>query len=72
MCSLAIRGGRVYSIDTSQGEIDTDFIVLALGASAPQLARQAGFRLPIYDEGLFDHSASQPRLDPTASLGDRP
>lgn len=45
---LAVREGRVRALDTSQGEIETDLVVLALGAEAPRFARSLGFRLPIY------------------------
>jgi len=45
---LVVRSGKVCAVDTSQGEIEADNVVLALGAGAPQIARQAGFRLPIY------------------------
>lgn len=45
---LVVHEGRVRAVDTSQGEIDTDLVVLALGAGAPHFARQSGFRLPIY------------------------
>ncbi|MCJ2130797.1 D-amino acid dehydrogenase [Methylobacterium sp. E-045] len=45
---LVVREGLVKGVETSQGLIDTDLVVLALGAGAPHLARQMGFRLPIY------------------------
>ncbi|RZU99303.1 D-amino acid dehydrogenase [Spiribacter vilamensis] len=44
---LRVEGGRLQAIDTDRGTIEADAFVLATGAEAPHLARQAGVRLPI-------------------------
>ncbi len=44
---LVIRDGRVAAVTTSAGDLEADAFVLATGAEAPRLARQAGVRLPI-------------------------
>ena len=45
---LVVRNGAARALDTSQGEIEADLVVLATGAEAPRFAKKAGFRLPIY------------------------
>jgi len=45
---LVLRAGKLRAVDTSQGEIETDLVVLALGAEAGRFARTLGFPLPIY------------------------
>jgi len=44
---LHINGGRLHAIDTDRTTLSADAFVLATGAEAPRLARQAGLRLPI-------------------------
>jgi D-amino-acid dehydrogenase len=43
-----VRQGRLVAVRTSQGEIEADLFVLALGPEAPAFTRQLGFHLPIY------------------------
>ena len=45
--SLALSGGRVTSVQTSEGPLEADVFVLALGCSSPDLAQSVGIRLPI-------------------------
>jgi len=45
---LRSAGGRISHVATSEGEIDGDAFVIALGAHAPFLAQSLGVRLPIY------------------------
>lgn len=45
--SLNREGNRVASVDTSQGPLAADLVVLATGAEAPQFADAIGCRLPI-------------------------
>lgn len=44
---LRVEGGRFAAVETDQGRYEADACVLATGAEAPHLARQAGVRLPI-------------------------
>ncbi|PZA00978.1 FAD-dependent oxidoreductase [Gammaproteobacteria bacterium 2W06] len=44
---LHVKAGRLRAIDTDQTTLEADAFVLATGAEAPYLARQAGLRLPI-------------------------
>ncbi len=46
--SLVTRGDAVHAVATSQGEVDADVVVVALGAETPRIARHLGFRLPVY------------------------
>jgi D-amino-acid dehydrogenase len=45
--SLRREGKQVASVETSQGSLTADLIVLATGAEAPQFATAIGCRLPI-------------------------
>lgn len=47
MRSLALSGGRVTSVQTSEGSLEADAFVLALGCASPTLAQSVGIRLPI-------------------------
>ncbi|MBA1146456.1 FAD-dependent oxidoreductase [Ectothiorhodospiraceae bacterium WFHF3C12] len=44
---LVLERGRVAGVETDQGAIPADTVVLATGAEAPRLARDVGIRLPI-------------------------
>jgi len=44
---LEREGGRISAVITDRGRLTADAYVLATGAEAPVLARQAGLRLPI-------------------------
>jgi D-amino-acid dehydrogenase len=45
---LVVRGNTVVAVATSQGPVETDHYVLALGAQSSLMARALGVRLPIY------------------------
>ena len=59
---LATDGDRVTALKTANGEIKADAFVLAAGSYSPQLARQAGLRLPIYP--VKGYSLTAPVGDP--------
>jgi D-amino-acid dehydrogenase len=61
---LVRDGDAVRAVDTSQGEIEADVVVMALGAEAPRFASRAGFRLPIYPMKGYSITA---RLAPGAA-----
>ena len=62
---MVVRDNRVQAVDTSQGPVDTDLAVLALGAGAPHFARKAGFRLPIYPmKGYSITARPEPGAEP--------
>ena len=42
------QGDRIVAVDTSQGRVDADAFVLALGSFSPMLAKPLGLRLPVY------------------------
>ncbi|MBD0281270.1 MAG: FAD-binding oxidoreductase [Thermoleophilaceae bacterium] len=45
--SIAVRAGRVEGLDTSNGRLAADTVVLAAGAWSARLARTAGLELPL-------------------------
>nr|WP_025038607.1 D-amino acid dehydrogenase [Bradyrhizobium sp. DOA9]GAJ37776.1 D-amino acid dehydrogenase 2 small subunit [Bradyrhizobium sp. DOA9] len=45
---LVMRANRVSGIETSQGVIETNLVVLTLGSAAARFAKFAGFGLPVY------------------------
>jgi D-amino-acid dehydrogenase len=45
---LVVRGNTVVAVATSQGPVEADHYVLALGAQSSLMARALGVRLPIY------------------------
>jgi D-amino-acid dehydrogenase len=45
---LLLSGGRIAAAHTSQGDIEADRYVLALGSASAPLVRDLGIRLPIY------------------------
>jgi D-amino-acid dehydrogenase len=45
---LLALGRRVIGVETSQGVFEADRYVLALGTSAPAIARPLGIRIPVY------------------------
>ena len=44
---IAVAGGRVRSVTTSAGEIETDNVVICCGVWSPRIARMAGARLAL-------------------------
>ena len=47
MYGIAVDGGRVRSVSTSAGEIETDNVVICCGVWSPRIARMAGARLAL-------------------------
>ncbi len=44
---LATAGGRIRTVRTSGGDIDTELVVIACGVWSPKLARMAGAHIPL-------------------------
>jgi glycine cleavage system aminomethyltransferase T/glycine/D-amino acid oxidase-like deaminating enzyme len=44
---LGVKCGRIRSVSTSQGEIQTEYVVIACGVWSPRLARMAGASIPL-------------------------
>ena len=42
------EGGRIASVHTSQGRVEADAFVVALGSYSPALVKPLGMRLPVY------------------------
>ncbi|MFN9476448.1 D-amino acid dehydrogenase [Acidovorax sp.] len=45
---FATRQGRIHAVRTSQGNVEAEHFVLALGSASHGLARQLGLYLPVY------------------------
>lgn len=50
--SLVLRGGRVVGVQTTEGKIEADAVVLAAGAWSDEIAATIGLRLPIRTRAL--------------------
>ncbi|MFD2738684.1 D-amino acid dehydrogenase [Sulfitobacter aestuarii] len=59
---LEQSGGRITSVETSQGPMEADAFVVALGSPAPLLTRPLGVKLPIYP--VKGYSITAPLVDP--------
>jgi glycine/D-amino acid oxidase-like deaminating enzyme len=60
---LGEKSGRIVSVLTDQGEIETDHVALAAGATVPELAATVGVAVPIETPpGLIVHSKPVPKL----------
>src|SRR5690349_9907169 len=57
--------GKLMGVETSVGVLEADHYVLALGASAPYLARPLGIRIPVYP--LKGYSLSLPITNDAAA-----
>jgi glycine/D-amino acid oxidase-like deaminating enzyme len=57
---LAVAGGRVVGVDTDDGPIGADAVVLACGPWVVPLARTAGFELGITPERSRSPSSGGP------------
>ncbi|MDB5973968.1 MAG: D-amino acid dehydrogenase small subunit [Nevskia sp.] len=55
------NGERLSGVSTTQGEIDADEVVLALGAWSPQLGKQLGLHLPIQPGKGYSITYSRPQ-----------
>jgi glycine cleavage system aminomethyltransferase T/glycine/D-amino acid oxidase-like deaminating enzyme len=44
---IGVKNGRIHSVRTDRGEIETEYVVIAAGVWSPQLARMAGAAIPL-------------------------
>jgi glycine/D-amino acid oxidase-like deaminating enzyme len=55
--------GRVRGVNTTQGPIEADFVVLASGVDTPRLARMLEFNVPLKESpGVLAHSKPLPQI----------
>jgi glycine/D-amino acid oxidase-like deaminating enzyme len=60
---ISVGVGRVQSIQTTDGALEADVLVLACGVGSPALARTAGIQVPLKDSpGVLLHTAPMQRL----------
>ncbi len=60
---IGLLGGRVQSIQTTDGPLEAGVLVLACGVGSPTLARMAGIHVPLKDSpGVLLHTAPAARL----------
>ncbi|MFS2108624.1 NAD(P)/FAD-dependent oxidoreductase [Sphingomonas sp. Sphisp140] len=58
--SLLVRGGKIAGVQTAEGVIEADTVVLAAGLGSEALAGQAGIRLPLTaSPGVLLHTRPQ-------------
>lgn len=58
---LIVRGGRIDGIETGEGVIEMDRVVIAVGSASPGLLAPLGYTLPLQSpEGLLVHSEPLP------------
>ncbi len=62
---VAMVNGRIVGIDTSEGRVEGDRFVCAMGPYAPILLRTIGIRVPIYP--IKGYSITLPITDPDAA-----
>jgi glycine cleavage system aminomethyltransferase T/glycine/D-amino acid oxidase-like deaminating enzyme len=44
---MAVKNGRIASVQTDRGEIETEYVVIAAGVWSPRLAKMAGATIPL-------------------------
>jgi glycine/D-amino acid oxidase-like deaminating enzyme len=60
---VGLVGGRVQSLQTTDGPLEADVFVLACGVGSPNLAETAGVHVPLKDSpGVLLHTAPTQRL----------
>jgi glycine/D-amino acid oxidase-like deaminating enzyme len=58
-----LAAGRVRAVQTTEGRIETDIVVLACGVNTPGLAQLTGVKVPLKDApGVLVHLTPQPPL----------
>ncbi len=68
---IVAGGSRIAAIETSEGDVEADAFVLALGNAAPALLKPLGIRLPVYPLKGYSltvpiaHDAGAPRVSVT-------
>lgn len=45
---IVVRGGRVAAVATSEGEIEAEGVIVALGSHSPAMLRRHGISVPVY------------------------
>ena len=59
---IRLAGGRVQSVETTDGPLEASVFVLACGVGSPALARMAGIQVPLKDSpGVLLHTAPAAR-----------
>ena len=60
---LDLGNDRIRGVQTTKGMFEADYVVIAAGNAAPQIAAMAGFDVPlITSRGILAHSKPQPRV----------
>lgn len=60
---LTFASGRVRSLMTTQGTMEADYVVLAMGNGTSELAAKAGLHVPLIEsKGILAHTTPQPEL----------
>ena len=60
---ISVTGDRVRGVQTNNGPITADFLVLASGVDTPRLAKMVGVNVPLKESaGLLAHTTPQPRM----------
>jgi glycine/D-amino acid oxidase-like deaminating enzyme len=60
---ISVAGDRVRGVETTNGPIAADFLVLASGVDTPRLAKMVGVNVPLKESlGLLAHTTPQPRM----------
>ncbi len=60
---ISAAGGRVRGVETTRGQIEADFLVLAAGVDTPRLAAMLQVDVPLKESpGLLAHTAPAPRM----------
>ena len=67
---LDMAADRVRVVQTTQGPMEADVVVLASGVDTPRLAQMAGVNVPLKESpGVLAHSTPQARILDTVALG---
>jgi glycine/D-amino acid oxidase-like deaminating enzyme len=60
---ISVAGDRVRGVETTNGPIAADFLVLASGVDTTRLAKMVGINVPMKESaGLLAHTTPQPRM----------
>jgi glycine/D-amino acid oxidase-like deaminating enzyme len=60
---ISVAGGRVRGVETPNGRMEADFLVLAAGVDTPRLARMVQVDVPLKESpGLLAHTAPAARI----------
>jgi len=55
--------GRIRGVQTTQGKMEADYVILAAGNATPMLAAMAGVKVPLKEsKGILAHGAPQPMM----------